>query len=305
MYHITQWKTQTNLVKVMRVCNAASKFRGISQKDNLLTGPDVLQNLIGIIFGFREQKVAITADIEAMFLQVKVPPGDCKVLRFLWRDTPNEPIKVYEYGRHIFYMDEFVKSVPSAEQAIEIYKLLRAMLEKGGFQLTKWISNCEQTMTSIDQADKSPSSSKTFEAEPTSPSILGLQWNFDADNLEICRGMQKEIPVKITQRAVLSHVSAVFDPLGIVSLFTIRKRLLLKSIWTENGQSWDKELNEENRHEFKKWVSGMIHVNQMVLKRTYLESGVNKVDLIYISSQTFRWKQCAWLLIRENKTRAK
>ena len=128
---------------------------------------------------------------------------------------------VYEYGRHIFgakssptcatyalqqvakdnaevspqitklimrtsYINEFVKSVPSAEQATEIYKLLRAMFARGGFQLTKRISNCEQTMTSIDQADKSPSSSRTFEAEPTSPFILGLR-NVDADNLEVCR----------------------------------------------------------------------------------------------------------------------
>ena len=175
-------------------------------------------------------------------------------------------------------MDDFVKTVPTAEQAIEIYKLVRSMLARGVFHLTKWISNCEQTMTSIDQADKSQSSSKTFEAEPTSPFILGLQWKLDADNLELCRDMQKEIPVKITQRAVLSHVSAVFDPLGIVSPSNIRMPMLLKSIWKENSQSWDKELNEESRHEFKKWASEMIHVNQMVLRRTYLESGVNKND---------------------------
>ena len=267
--------------KVRRMCNAAFKFRGNFLNDNLLTGPDLLQNLIGIIVRFREQKIAITADIEAMFLKVRVPPEECKVLRFLRRDNPKEPVKVYEYGRHIFgaknlptcanyalqqvarvnaqkspqntklikrnfYMDDFVKSGPSAEEAIGIYKLLRARLERGGFHLTKWISNCEQTMTSIDQADKSLSSSKTFEAEPTSPSILGRQWNVDADNLEVCRGMQKEIPVKIMQTAVLSHVSAVFDPLGIVSPFTIRMQLLLESIWKENGQSWDEELIEEN-----------------------------------------------------------
>ena len=47
-------------------------------------------------------------------------------------------------------------------------------------------------MTSIDKADKSLSSSKIFEAEPSSPSILRLQWNVDADNLEVCRGMQKD-----------------------------------------------------------------------------------------------------------------
>ena len=199
-----------------------------------------------------------------------------------------------------FYMDDFVKSVPSAEQAIEIYKLLRAKLAKRGFHLTKWVSNCEPTMTSIDQADKSPSSSKTFEAEPTSPSILGLQWNVDADNLEVCRGMQKEIPRKITQRAVLSHVSAVFDPLGVVSPFAIRMRLLLKSIWKQNGQSWDKELNEENRHAFEKWASEMIQVNQMVLKRTYFESGVNKVDL-HIFSDALLEAMCMVACLRKQE----
>ena len=175
------------------------------------------------------------------------------------------------------------------------------MLATGRFYLTKWISNWEQTMMSIDQADKSPSCSKTFEAEPTSPSILGLQWNVDADNLEVCRGMQKEIPVKITQRAVLSQVSAVFDPLGIVSPFTIRKRLLLKLIWKENGQSWDKELNEKNRHEFKKWASEMIHVNQMPLKRTYFESGVNKADLhIFSDASLEAMRMVAYLRKQEN-----
>ena len=103
------------------------------------------------------------------------------------RDNAQESSQITKLIMRNFYMDDSVKSVPSAEQAIEIYKLLRAMLAKRGFHLTKWISNCEQTMTSIDQADKSPSSSKTFEAEPTSPSILGQQWNVDADNLEVCR----------------------------------------------------------------------------------------------------------------------
>ena len=79
--------------KVRRVCNAPSKFRGISLNDNLLTGPDLLQNLIGIFFTFREQNIAVTADIEAMFLQVKVPPEDCEMLRFLWRDNTKNPVR--------------------------------------------------------------------------------------------------------------------------------------------------------------------------------------------------------------------
>ena len=114
-------------------------------------------------------------------------------LQQVGRDNTQESPQITKLIMRKFYMDDFVKSVPSAEQAIEIYKLLRAMLARGSFHLTKWIGNCEQTMTSIDQADKLPFSSKTFEAEPTSPSILGLQWNVDADNLEAYRGMQKAI----------------------------------------------------------------------------------------------------------------
>ena len=236
--------------KVRRICNAASKFGGVSLNDHLMAGPDLLQSLIGIIFRFREKQIALTADVEAMFLQVKAPPADCKVLRFLWRENNTDPISVYEYGRHIFgakssptcvnyalqqvgrdsrddngmvaklinrnfYMDDFVKSVASWEEAVEVYKCLRKSLADRGFQLTKWICNSEKVMEEIPSEDRSDALSKTFEAEPLAPSILGLQWNVESDSLEICRGTEKEVPAKITQRIVLSHVSSVFDPLGL------------------------------------------------------------------------------------------
>ena len=70
--------------KVRRVCNAASKFRGYSLNDMLLAGPDLLANLMGILARFREQKYALSADIEEMFLQVEVKPDYRQFLRFRW-----------------------------------------------------------------------------------------------------------------------------------------------------------------------------------------------------------------------------
>ena len=58
--------------KVGRVCNVASKFRGASLNDKLLSGPNLLRNLVGNVFRFREHLIAITADIESMFLQIAV-----------------------------------------------------------------------------------------------------------------------------------------------------------------------------------------------------------------------------------------
>ena len=38
--------------KVRRVCNAAANYQGVALSDKLLSGPDLLQRLIGIIFRF-------------------------------------------------------------------------------------------------------------------------------------------------------------------------------------------------------------------------------------------------------------
>ena len=88
--------------KVRRVCNAAAKYKDVCLNDKLLAGPDLLHGLIGTIFIFRERPIALTADIESMFLQVQVPDRDKNCLRFLWRPTMNEPVQIYEYQRHVF-----------------------------------------------------------------------------------------------------------------------------------------------------------------------------------------------------------
>ena len=62
--------------KIRKVCKAAAKYQGVALNDKLLSGPDLLQSLIGIVFRFREHQIALSADIEAMFLQVAVPSNN-------------------------------------------------------------------------------------------------------------------------------------------------------------------------------------------------------------------------------------
>ena len=149
--------------KVRRVCNAASKYKEVCLNDKLLAGPDLLHGLIGTIFRFHEGPIALTADIESMFLQVQVPEQDRSCLRFLWRPRTNEPVQIYEYQRHVFgakssptcanyalkrvgldnekeypiaakaiqnnfYMDDFIKSVETPEKAIEVFNQLQPLL---------------------------------------------------------------------------------------------------------------------------------------------------------------------------------
>ena len=85
--------------EVRRVANESSVFQGQSLNSNLLKGPDFLSNLTVVILRFRENKIALSADIEQMFMQVKVAPEDRKFLSFLWNNDGR--IETYEYTSHI------------------------------------------------------------------------------------------------------------------------------------------------------------------------------------------------------------
>ena len=134
------------------------------------------------------------------------------------KDNAKEDENLVKAVQRNFYMDDFLKSVRTPQEAIEIYQKVRDILIKVGFNLTKWITSDEEVKSQIPERDRSTKVVKIFEAEPQSSSILGLNWNVDTDSLIVCRGTEQEVPTKITQRIVLSFVSAFFDPLGICSI---------------------------------------------------------------------------------------
>ena len=88
--------------KVRRVLNGAAKFHGASLNKSLITGPDLIQNLINILLRFRQHPFAVSADIEGMFFQVGALTCDPPSLRFLWREDPTSNVVVHQYKRHIF-----------------------------------------------------------------------------------------------------------------------------------------------------------------------------------------------------------
>ena len=88
--------TYANKPELRRGCNAASKYNGVSVNDKLIAGPDSSQSLVAIVSRFRQYSIPVTADIEAMFLQVKVPDTECMYLQFLRRDNPTKRVEVFE-----------------------------------------------------------------------------------------------------------------------------------------------------------------------------------------------------------------
>ena len=105
---------------------------------------------------------------------------DRKFLRYLWNEDFNKPPKDFEYQRHIwskrftrlrnlrftssqrqqefleivttnFYIDDFVKSVGSTEEA-PLHQRKRQALENCSFNLIKWCSNSRTFCNELDES---------------------------------------------------------------------------------------------------------------------------------------------------------
>ena len=65
------------------VFDVAAEYNGNSLNKALLTGPKLLNSLVGVILQFHSYRVTSSADIEAMYQQVQVNSDDADALSFL------------------------------------------------------------------------------------------------------------------------------------------------------------------------------------------------------------------------------
>jgi len=87
------------------VHDASAKTKtGQSLNDQLHAGPSMINNLVGLLIGFRLRPIVLLADIEKMFLMIGLDETDCDLVRFLWVEDPTKPLEetrviIFHFGR--------------------------------------------------------------------------------------------------------------------------------------------------------------------------------------------------------------
>lgn len=68
------------------------------------SSPDLANPLLGILLRFRQEQIAIMADIEAMYYEVREHEEHRDFLRFLWwpQAEVTQPLEVYHMNIHLF-----------------------------------------------------------------------------------------------------------------------------------------------------------------------------------------------------------
>ena len=102
---------------------------------------------------------------------------------------------------------------------------------KGGFRLTKWLSNERKVIESF-PIDERADQVKELTLDDSLPNerTLGLMLNIQEDTFYY----NTQIPEKpMTRRGILSMASTIFDPLGFLSPVILHPKLLLQRLTRE------------------------------------------------------------------------
>ncbi|XP_055634192.1 uncharacterized protein LOC129774475 [Toxorhynchites rutilus septentrionalis] len=186
------------------------------------------------------------------------------------------------------YVDDYFDSVDTIEEAIQRAKQVRLIHAKGGFEIRNWVSNSEKVLSSLGESKEVQTIHFNQDKETGNERVLGIIWNTVQDVFSFSTEHREDLQEylrgskKPTKRIVLSCVMGFFDPLGLLSCFTVHGKILVQDLW-RNGCEWDQEIDDECLVKWQQWIELLPLVEQIRIPRSYFgrtrSSEIDKLEL--------------------------
>jgi hypothetical protein len=290
--------------KIRVVYDCAAKFQDTALNDHLMQGPDQMNNLVGMLCRFRKEDIAITCDIEKMFYNFLVSPGDRNFLRFLWLDSEGQTriyrMKVHLFGAtsspgvatyglrklaannaHIsedaaafiqsdFYVDDGVTSVGDAAEAKKLIEDAREICSQGNVRLHKFLSNNREVLDSIPESERCAKPDESLPVQRT----LGMEWDAEIDKFKF--SFTAATGQLDTKRQILSTVSKIYDPLGFVAPYVLQGKMVLQKIVSEK-LDWDERISDQQQQEWNAWLKQLPQLDTILIDRCIKPPGFGEI----------------------------
>ena len=134
------------------------------------------------------------------------------------------------------YVDYCLTGGESVEATLGLQKSLDEMMKRGGFKLTKWVSNSKGVLSHIAKENQTQSNTINFnESEPLK--ALGICWNTITDCF--CSAFHRACSRWMTLKRCNSRC-----PMGQLTPFTVRAKILFQDLW-QRGLEWEDRLDED------------------------------------------------------------
>ena len=302
--HFPVLRPDKETTKTRIVFDAAANVDGTSLNDQIYQGPKLQRELFDVLLRFRRYPIAVVCDIEEMYLRIGITESDKPYHRFLWRDMDqSRKPDIYEFDRVVFgvnsspfqaqfvlqqhakqyqstfpmaaetvlkstYMDDSMDSVETEDQGMTLYTELSTLLTKAGMHARKWLSNSSKVLKGIPPQDRKSEVDLDNDQLP-STKTLGVWWLADQDIFTFKENKPDDDMI-YTKRNFLKKIATLFDPLGLLSPFTVRAKMLLQDMWT-TGLDWDEEMPESLVQSARGWFSELCDLKKLQITRCLQE----------------------------------
>ena len=300
--HFAVLRPDKETTKTRIVFDASAAVDGVSLNSRLHAGPKLQRDLVEVLTRFRKKPVAAVCDISEMYLQISLEPDQRRYHRFLWRDLDNDrPPDVYEFQRVVFgvnaspflaqyvtqqhartnadtlplaadavlsstYMDDTMTSVEDSRTARQLYDELTMLWQKAGLHARKWLSNSTDVLAAIPPADRVGQLSLDDGELLPSVKTLGLLWKSATDEFSYSYRPVDVNAAAVTKRSFLKRIAKIFDPLGLITPFTVRAKTLLQQMWLA-GCDWDEPVTEAQNDQAIRWFSELPALSTVTVPR--------------------------------------
>ena len=206
------------------------------------------------------------------------------------------------------YMDDIPDSATSFKEAERVIKDIDNVLGNCGFKTKEWIMPGSTNKVSEQMTDNQQTVqllTNTEASDDNSKKVLGMKLDpkrdvilYDAE-LNCLNGKKEHskqpakyvskipayIPLNLTERQILSQVNGIYDPLGLISPFAVKAKIMLCKLWAQDRKfDWDEPIPETFRQEWIKFFQEFAQLKHITFERsTKLSDAVSDPILVVLS----------------------
>ncbi|XP_064479339.1 uncharacterized protein LOC135392562 [Ornithodoros turicata] len=170
-----------------------------------------------------------------------------------------------------FYVDDLLTGAATTDEALEIVRRSREILQQAGMNLTKWASNSSELQSAFEHEENGTDVGEKSFSEPTQAKVLGVAWDRSTDYFKFSGEHLLSVITRMsdTKRSVLQASSRIFDPLGFLAPYTIRVKIIFQELW-KAGLDWDTTLPNNISTEWRSWCSELPSLREVSMERCLL-----------------------------------
>ena len=198
--------------------------------------------------------------------------------------TENFGKEVAQEIHHNFYVD-CLCSTPTVPEAVKMVEDLTESCRRGGFHLTKWVSNERKVLENIPEDERAKGVRDLnidIEKLPTERA-LGMMWSIEDDEFGFRIQMKDKPPAR---RGILSIVSSVYDLIGCVSPAVLPAKQLLQAM-CQLKLGWDEKIPANLEEKWQIWQTEMPKLAEFKMDRCMKPEGFEDERLKSVTAHHF------------------